>query len=322
MRYYELMLLAALAVLAVTNTIGSLCLSLTWRKVADAKWTPLARARVLLGLRLAPSLIGALCAALTLIAFLRYEPPSTTEAPSMLLLTGSAVGLGIVMSGLSRGVKRLRDTAKFVAHIERTAAPVVVRGVPLPAWLVDTTFPLVAVTGIWRPRLLIAGNVLTELDEEQLDLVVRHELAHARHGDNMSRLLMAVAPDAVSLYGGARPLEHAWRQAAEEAADDYAVGIDTAARLSLASALLRVARLIGDQPPSRLLVPAFHEGASIEKRIRRLVADNEPPVRALQALRLPLPIGACFLVAGVVLQWDAVLMSIHTAIEWVIHMRP
>lgn len=322
MHYYELMLLAALAAFAVTNTIVSLWIALTWWKVADAKLTPLARARVLLGLRLAPATVGALGSALAAIAFLRYEPRATTETPSSLLLTGAVVGGGILIVGICRGVKRFREMARFMALIERTGAPVAVRGVHMPAWLVDTTFPLVAVAGIWRSRLLIAGNVLTELPEEQLDFVVRHELAHARHHDNVAQLLITAAPDAVSVCGWSRPLEHAWRQAAEEAADDCAVGSDANARLHLAAALLRVARLIGEQTPPRLPVLAFHEGASIEKRVRRLLAANEPPTGAQQASLLALSMCAGFAVAVVVAQWDPLLLGVHTAIEWVINMRP
>jgi hypothetical protein len=322
MRYYELMLLAALAAFALANTIGSFCVSRLWRKVAAAKWTPLARSRVLLGLRLAPALVGGHGAALTVIAFLRYEPRSTTEAPSTLLFAGAVLGGGLVAVSIWRGVNRMRDSGRFVAHIERTATPIVVHGVQLPAWLVDTTFPLVAVAGIWRPRLFIAGNVLAELSKEQLDVVLRHEVAHARHHDNVAQLLMSAAPDAVSTRSCSGSLEDAWRQAAEEAADECAVGRDADARLRLASALLRVARLIGDQIPPRLPVPAFHEGASIEKRVRRLVAANEPPLGPQTASLLVLSICACVAVAPVVVQWDAILLGVHAAIEWVINMRP
>ena len=322
MRYYELMILAALAAFAATNTIVSLWSALTWKKVADTKWTPLARARVLLALRLAPAAVGALGSALASMAFLRYEPRSTSEAPSSLLLTGAVVGGGIVMVGIWRGVKRLCETARFMASIERTGAPVAVHGAHMPAWRVDTTFPLVAVAGILRSRLLIAGTVLAELPEEELELVVRHELAHARYHDNVAQLLMIAAPDAVSACGWSRPLERAWRQAAEEAADDGAVGGDANARLHLASALLRVARLLGEQTPPRLPVPAFHEGASIEKRVRRLLTVNEPPLVTPQASLLALATCACFAGAVVVAQWDALLSGVYTAIEWAVNMRP
>ena len=82
-----------------------------------------------------------------------------------------------------------------VRTVERTATRVTVPGVTLPTWQVDTAFPLVALAGIWRPSLLVARRVLEQIPDDELQVIVKHELAHARQRDNVAQLLLTAVPD-------------------------------------------------------------------------------------------------------------------------------
>ena len=85
-------------------------------------------------------------------------------------------------------------------------------------------------------------------------MIVRHELAHARQRDNVARLLLSGLPDVLSLGHQWLGIERAWQDATEDAADELATGDDAQARVCLASALVRVARMVGSQPVPALSV--------------------------------------------------------------------
>jgi beta-lactamase regulating signal transducer with metallopeptidase domain len=323
MRYQQLMLLSALATFALTSTIVGACVALTWRRVASTSGTSRARARMLFALRVAPAALGALLSALTVLAFSRYEPRSTSEVPGWILIVGAAAGAGLVIAGIWRGITRCWKTHQFLTMTERTAARVNVPDVELPTWQVDTRFPLVAVAGLGRSRLLVARRVLTEMPRDELELVLRHELAHAQHHDNIARLLLTAAPDLFSVGRWRLPMERSWREAAEDAADDFAAGGDGRARACLASALIRVARMAQARATSAVPVPAFHEGESIDRRIRRLVTASElPPDDGVRQSRRRVLVAAVVVGVGVVVSSQRVLMVMHALVEWLVHVRP
>ena len=95
------------------------------------------------------------------------------------------------------------------------------------------------------PRLLVARRVLEQMPGDELQVIVKHELAHARQRDNVARLLLSALPDVLGLGHQWLGIERAWHEAAEDAADELATGDDAQARVCLASALVRVARMVG-----------------------------------------------------------------------------
>jgi Zn-dependent protease with chaperone function len=321
MRYQQLMVLSALASFAAASTVAGVCIALTWRRLALATRTPVVRARALFALRIAPFVFGTLTSVLSVLAFQQYEPRSTAEAPGSILIALAVVGTGVLAAGLWRLCARCSTTYRFLRTIERTAVPVSVPGLQLPAWQVDTAFPLVAVAGLTRSRLLIARSVLAQMPGEELQVVVRHELAHARHRDNIVQLLLTAAPDLIGAAGLWQGLERAWREAAEEAADDFATGADAMARMNLASALVRVARLVGVHPSPRLPLLALHEGESIERRVRRLVEAIEPAgAPRLTARHTTLVVAVAALT--LLVTWEGALAHLHEVTEYLVNVRP
>ena len=97
MRYYVLLVLIACGAYAVAAWVSTLAVALWWRygRSAGAAGTPLATARQLASARLLPAAAGGAAAWAVAVAFIRFEPLDTTEAPGPLLL--GAAGLMLVL---------------------------------------------------------------------------------------------------------------------------------------------------------------------------------------------------------------------------------
>jgi Zn-dependent protease with chaperone function len=135
-------------------------------------------------------------------------------------------------------------------------------------------FPVFAVVGVVHPKLFIAERVLDELDPVEIEAVLIHELGHIAAWDNLKRLVMKACGDLLVVPVGRSLVEH-WSETAERAADQYAVeqsGRLTA--LNLASALIKIARLVPDEPfpamPAASYVLRVDESLAV--RVRRLLS--------------------------------------------------
>ena len=129
------------------------------------------------------------------------------------------------------------------AGVASQAQPVTLAGISAPALVVDSDFPVVTVVGLRRPRLVIARSVLESCSDEELRAILAHEQGHIDRHDNLRRLLLSIAPDVLNWLPVSAKMFAAWRDAAEEAADDDAARTGADGRLRLASALVKVARL-------------------------------------------------------------------------------
>lgn len=324
MRYTLLLTFVTLATFGAASTAAAACVAFCWTRIAPALagFAPSARARLLFLLRIAPAVAGLVAGSVAIRAFMRYEPLSTTEVPGLLLVSTTVFGAALLVIGLWRLVTGCWKTVRFVWMMERTGTPIALAGVTLPTFQLETSFPLVAVAGLIRPRLLIARRVLEQLPSDELQVVVRHELAHATRRDNVIRLLVSGMPDVLSWAGRWIRLERAWCEAAEEAADDLATDHKQDARLCLASALVRTAKMAERHSAPRVPLLAFHDGESVERRVRRLVAGTSPAADTASPLRR-LAVVAILITALPLLTPPsaALLPAMHRAIEWLVNAR-
>ena len=84
----------------------------------------------------------------------------------------------------------MRRHHRVVGQWLSTATPLTLPRLGLPAFQVESAFPVVAVVGLFRPRLVIARTVLEACTPDELEAVLDHERAHIRHHDNIRRLLL------------------------------------------------------------------------------------------------------------------------------------
>jgi Zn-dependent protease with chaperone function len=146
-------------------------------------------------------------------------------------------------------------------------------------------FPVIAVVGIFRPRLFIAGHLFEELSAEELRAAVMHEHGHIAAHDNLKRASLRACRDVLMLLPLGRTLDDAWAEQTESAADEHAARTGGAnLALDLASALVKIARLVptaGATPtmPAGAFLVGEHSESGIARRVRRLarLATHEPP---------------------------------------------
>jgi beta-lactamase regulating signal transducer with metallopeptidase domain len=159
----------------------------------------------------------------------------------------------------------------------RTATPIALPGVAVPSFAIDVAFPVVAVVGILRPRVVVARQVLAHSSPADLRAIVAHERRHLENRDNLRRAVMACLPDPLSITPFGNRLTARWHEATEEAADDAAGEQHPNGRCDLAAALLNIARLAAGQPAVCLPASALYRGEDLERRVRRLVGGPAPP---------------------------------------------
>jgi beta-lactamase regulating signal transducer with metallopeptidase domain len=282
-----------------------------------------AAARWLFAVRALPA-AGASALALGLVvpAFVLYEPPGTAETAGAVLIGFAALAAGLLVRGAVRAWRSYRASAALVAAWMASARRVQLEGVAIPAYRLESEFPLVAVAGLWRPRLLVAGSVLDTCTARELALVLAHEQAHVRARDNLRRLLLDAAPDLLSGTASGSAMLRSWHQAAEEAADERALaGASRAAACDLAGALIKVARLAPAACPLPLPASAFFRGESLERRVRRLLAWSPPRSQDSSRLRQLAAAASAGALAAAALVLD-LLVAVHKVTEQLVAVLP
>lgn len=287
-----------LASYALLSTALAAALAFAWHAGASRR---VMSAGQLLRLRLMPSLLGAtLTAGVVLPSFLRHEPSNPLErvGPVVLMLAlGSAFLIG---HGLWRAWQARVATRRIVATWSAAGRHTTLGGTTLD--VIDVAAPIVALVGLWRPRVVVARAVVDACTPTELAQVAAHEHAHRAAGDNVKRLLMLAAPDVLAWLPLAATLLDRWHLASEEAADAAAVGDDRQARLALASALIKVARLATQGALIPSLVSHLTGLDGIERRVRRLLSRESAPCTSAAWL----PVSAL-----VVLPWLAIPFHSH-----------
>lgn len=275
---------------------------------------PVARARGLFALALAPSLAGlAAVVALVAPAWLAYEPADGGETAGLLLWVLGLAGAALLLPRPLAAARLARATARAVSAWTRGGSPVA--GLPLPATRIEHPRPVAALAGTLRPRLLLAGRLVDALSADELRAVAAHERGHAAAGDNLRRFALAASPDALAWLPAGRRLRAAFEEAAELAADERArrdVRPETLAR-----ALVVAASLVPDG--GRLALPlAALDAAPLAARIRALLADGPLPGRAPEDAWPRLGVAAALLAVAALAAWSAARPEAHSLLEAVV----
>ena len=181
-------------------------------------------------------------------------------------LTGS-----LLVAAALRGLRSWRETRWAARELARGAEAISLPGIGIAAYRIRHPFPVVTVLGVRRPRLYVAEQVLSGLDEFERAAVIDHELAHVASRDNLRHWLLRACPDLLGLCPAGETLTRSWLQATEEAADEAAGRRTPRAALDLAAALVKVARLVPRDRPSLVPALALHNGDDIARRVGRLL---------------------------------------------------
>ena len=197
----------------------------------------------------------------------------------------------VIVAG--RVVWRLRRTAAISRRARRSLAtddvPVSVRravhrvaarmGIDAPPVGLATDCPGGAsVFGIRRPVVVLDADLATRLDDQELEGVLAHELAHVRRRDNLVALALSLVRDVVFFVPGGRWALRQLLVERELAADHLAVRA-TGRPGALAGGLLKVLEGSGSRHACAALLPQ----GTLVRRVNQLVDDRPQPTRGRAA---------------------------------------
>ena len=169
----------------------------------------------------------------------------------------------------------------------------------------------------WSSRELFCAD--SPLD--QRDAALRHERAHRTSRDNIKRFLILLSPDVLPFLRAFTSLERSWAKFTEWAADDQAAEGDSHRALSLASALVCVAKM-GSRPKlSYLFSSLMDDDQDLTERVDRLLRPQPSPGKPAEVL-IPFLTSTGALIAAaaaVVLLWPGSLSLVHRALERLVH---
>src|SRR5688572_16362673 len=276
-----------LASIGVGALLASLAVALLWR---TPEGPAAQRAGRLWRMRLLPTAVAFAVCVFVIIGLWRFEGRHNDEYVGWIVRLGAVVGAMFLMAIVARLVRMHLETrhllSAWLSNATRFDCPEV-SGLPrltVPAYRIDTHFPVVAVVGIVRPTLVVDGTVLDACSPEELSAILAHEQGHLHRWDNLRRAVFAATPDLLAWTTIGPALRDAWREATEEAADDVAAATSEDARVHLADALIHVARIAQGTDlaasstfrATQLPASALYRGESIERRVRRLLDPSEP----------------------------------------------
>ncbi|HKV26096.1 MAG TPA: M56 family metallopeptidase [Candidatus Acidoferrum sp.] len=259
-------------------------------RLAEGKEASIA-ARFLLLLRLFPAAAaGLFVLGLCVPSYLWLEPSARSEKVGIVCLGLGLFGLASCSLSALRGARAI---VLSLLHNHRCGSHGTKFGVAAessPLLVVSQDAPLLALSGLLRPRLLVSLNVLETLSSEELEGALLHERAHRGSHDNFKRLLLLLAPDAFPFVSTLNLLEVPWAKFTEWAADDRATAGNQHRAAALASALVRVARM-GSASRLPFLATALLAGdCELSARVERLlrVTNSIPtqPARLRRYLRI------------------------------------
>jgi Zn-dependent protease with chaperone function len=279
------------------NLLASWMLALAQRRNSSSA------ASLLLAARLFPFLASILVVAgICVPSYLWLEPQSAVEQVGLGCLIAAFFGAVSWLIAAQRGLRAIVFSMRYARQC-----------------LAHGTPGVFALAGILRPRLLISRDVFRQLSHPELAVALRHERAHAASRDNLKRLLLLLAPDALPFRSlrGLGALENAWIRFIEWSADDRAVAGDPRRAVSLAGALVQVARLRAPAEMSPLATSLVASPADLEARVNRLLnpTPNYEQPRSLFLAMAALLFG-CLLAA---ITAPTTLQAAHKLLEHLIH---
>jgi beta-lactamase regulating signal transducer with metallopeptidase domain len=308
----------------VLNTAAGLfvrALSKSAIRFADTRASDSA-ARLLFALRMFPFLLATLFViGLCVPSYLWLEPAATAERVGLLCVVLGLFGAAIWLASLARTAHSLFASLRHNRLCRSVGQETRLQGNSSSIVLVEDEAPLLALSGLLRPRLLISRGVLRVLSTEELDAAFRHEHAHRTSRDNAKRLLLLLAPDIIPFVRPHRILEQNWSKFAEWAADDQASGGDSCRALSLAAALVHVARMGAAPRLPFLTTPLLVGDRDLSARVDRLLradatalpdsSEMQPGLRAVGLL-----LATCL---AALLLTPSALSSVHELLELLLH---
>jgi len=261
----------SLAFFVVQYSLLSAAVLVSWRWLRWLRATPSRVANWLFALRMLPLAASVFITATIVVpSFQILEPRAIDEDTGTLPVVLGIAALVLIGYGTYRAIAAQLDVSRFAARWTEGASRMEMGEETATLRSRDGSPPLTLV-GMRKPRVFVSETAAAALGHDELRVALRHERAHVRSWDNLKKLLFRCAP-----FPGLRKLEATWSRAAELAADDAAVE-NRADALDLATALVKLSRLVPVEPLP-VCTAGFVTG-SVGGRVARLLAWEEGRAR-------------------------------------------
>jgi hypothetical protein len=323
--YFWRLLVLCAATFFVVHTVSAFILRASVSVVTrfSNRLRPRTAAQFLLAVRLAPAAL-AIFSVLTLCipSYLSFEPGATSEEVGWECIAAALLTLALLTMSIVRATRAVFSTTMYEKFCVKSGAQLRSPAVSASVTVIDETSPVIAMVGVFRPRYVISRSVINTLAPDELDCALRHERAHRVSWDNFKRLLLLLAPDLLPFLSRSfAALDRSWITFSEWAADDAAVAGDPERSLSLAGALVRVARMAA--PPVRLspICTELVSGDSaclnqdLSARVDRLLHVSHPEI--VRPLRSVVLAASLFMSVGILVEIfrPDTLHSVHKLLE-------
>ena len=184
--YFLLGIALTLAFLMIVNMIVALAASCVWRVISRSveRFSVNARAQIIYGLRVLPVAASLVFVGAFLVpSYLLHEPESSGEVVSGKLGFIAAISsLGVIIA-IYRVFKTWLATRRLTANWLNNAVEIKLEEIRVPSYKIKHPFPVIAVIGIFRPRMFVAEQVLDSLDKNEFDAAVAHEHGHLKRSE-------------------------------------------------------------------------------------------------------------------------------------------
>ncbi|HYL65216.1 MAG TPA: M56 family metallopeptidase [Candidatus Methylomirabilis sp.] len=275
-------------------------------------------ARLLFALRVLPFVLATFFVfGLCVPSYLWLEPSATTERVGSLCVAFGALGAATWLFSVARSARILARSHLLHRDLVSSAREVQLREASSSVLVVEADAPILAMSGLLHPRPLISSGVLNSLSAYELEAALSHEEAHRLSHDNARRLLFVLVPDPFPFVRAFRVLEENWSKLAEWAADDYAARGSSLRAISLASALVRVARMGAAPRLPELSTSLLACDRDLSARVQRLL-DPIPATSSVSSQSHFLFRRSGYLFTGglvFLLLAPAMLSSVHQLLE-------
>jgi Zn-dependent protease with chaperone function len=287
---------------------------------AARRMRPRSAARFLLVLRLLPAVLAVfLVAGLCIPSYLWLEPDNNTEEIGTLCLISAMLAAAICTISIVRGVRATVRSTRLGRECQLLGRLSTLPGAQLPVWTLNSSAPFLALVGVFASRVAISRSVIHALSTSQLAAALRHENAHRVSRDNLKRLLLLLAPGLLPGLRGFDTIERGWARFSEWAADDEAVAGSDHLSLSLAAALVRIARMGGSLQPLPLSTSFLGDSREISARVDRLLNSTPAVAPAPRSGKSLIAVCAALAVGCAAILRPATLESAHRILERLIN---
>jgi hypothetical protein len=316
----------ALVWFVIVNGMAAVAVAAVARRLIDQD-----RARpasLWLGLRLLPAAASSVVVmTMFLPSYWLYEPREYTEGFQAALSIVALLASAIVIAATGRGAAAWMRASRRAASWASVSRPIALAGSSVPVYRIEVDAPVMALVGVCRPRLFVSRSVIAALNDDELAASVAHEVGHRHAFDNFKRLMFLSAPDFLP-SAVARALEQRWASAAELRADRRASdgardeGAALGARCALASAIVKVARMM--PVPATMVEPisTLVDGGDIESRVRSLLDPIDIDPAGARTSRIAPALATALALALIAGGYAPLLRATHEVTEVLVQTLP